>query len=144
MKLSSRLTLAMVGLVVVTAVAVGWVTYRNLEAVVLPRALERVENRVRLLASQLAGYVRSARADIPGFQSAVALQGIVRARLAGGIDPIDGTSEQAWRRRMAARYAAELAAKPAYLQFRIIEGGGREIVRVDHSRSEERRVGKGG
>src|SRR5262245_32443414 len=61
MKLSSRLTLAMVGLVMVTAIAVGWTTYRNLEAVALPRALERVESHVRLLASDLAGHVRSAR-----------------------------------------------------------------------------------
>jgi hypothetical protein len=54
MKLSSRLTLAMVGLVVATAVAVGWVTYRNLEAAVLPRAVERLESHVRLLAAELA------------------------------------------------------------------------------------------
>ena len=37
MKLSTRLILAMVGLVVATAVAVGWLTYRNLETAILPR-----------------------------------------------------------------------------------------------------------
>ena len=92
MKLSSRLTLVMVGLVVATAIAVGWLTYRNLETAILPRALERVESRVRLLAAELAIYVRSARADIVGFRSAVALNGIVRAHVAGGIDPLDGTT----------------------------------------------------
>jgi PAS domain S-box-containing protein len=140
MKLSSRLTLAMVGLVVATAVAVGWVTYRNLEAAVLPRAVERLESHVRLLAAELAIYVRGARADIAGFRSAVALNGIVRARAAGGIDPLDGTTTEAvWRERMATRYAAELASKPAYSQFRIIavDDDGREIVRVD-------RMGKDG
>ena len=135
MKLSSRLTLVMVGLVVATAIAVGWLTYRNLETAILPRALERVESRVRLLAAELAIYVRSARADIVGFRSAVALNGIVRAHVAGGIDPLDGTSEAAWRLRMAERYAIELASKPAYSLFRIIgaDDGGREIVRVDRS-----------
>src|SRR5436190_24140152 len=94
MKLSSRLTLAMVGLVVATAVAVGWITYRNLEAAVLPRAVERLESHVRLLAAELAIYVRGARADIAGFPSAVALNGIVRARSAGGIEPPDGTKTE--------------------------------------------------
>src|SRR6266436_2199551 len=121
MKLSSRLTLAMVGLVTVTAIAVGWVTYRNLEAAILPRAVERIDSHARLLAGELATYVRGARADIVGFHSAVALNGIVRARAAGGIDPLDGTTtEAAWRERMATRYAAELVSKPAYSQFRII------------------------
>jgi PAS domain S-box-containing protein len=140
MKLSSRLTLAMVGLVIATAIAVGWLTYRNLEAAVLPRSVERVEGHVRFLAAELEIYARGARADIAGFRSAVALNGIVRARVAGGIDPLDGkTTETAWRDRMAARYAVELASKPAYSQFRVIgvDDGGREIVRVD-------RMGKGG
>lgn len=118
MKLSSRLTLAMVGLVVATAIAIAWVTYRNLEAAALPRALERIETHARLLAAEMATYVRGARADITGFQSAVALNGIVRARLGGGVDPLDSTTEEAWRQRMATRYEAELASKPAYSQFR--------------------------
>jgi PAS domain S-box-containing protein len=134
MTLSTRLTIAMVGLVIGTAVAVGWLTYRNLAAVILPRALERTEPRVRLLAMELADYVQGARSDILGFRSAVALSGIVRARLAGGVDPLDGTTETVWRERMAARYAAELASKPAYFDFRYISfDDGREIVRVDRS-----------
>src|SRR5712691_689273 len=135
MKLSSRLTFAMVGLVVATAIAIGWVTYRNLETGVLPRALERIESHARLLAAEMANYVRGARNDIVGFQSAVALNGIVRARSAGGTDPLDGTSEATWRARMSERYAKELASKAAYSEFRIIgvADGGREIVRVDRS-----------
>jgi PAS domain S-box-containing protein len=138
MKLSTRLTLAMVGLAVFTALAVGLLINRNIEAVALPRALDRIETHARLLAAELSTYVRGARADIVGFRSAVALNGIVRAHLAGGIDPVDGTSEDAWRQRMAARYVTELTAKPSYLQFRIIglDDGGREIVRVDRSGRE--------
>jgi PAS domain S-box-containing protein len=140
MKLSTRLFLVMVGLVAATAIAVGWLSYRNVEAAVLPRAIERVESHVRLLAAELEIYARSARADIAGFRTAVALNGIVRAHVAGGTDPVDGaTTEKTWRDRMAARYAAELASKPAYSQFRIIgvDDGGRELVRVD-------RMGKDG
>ena len=133
MKLSTRLTLAMVVLVLLTATAVGYFTYRNVEAFALPRGLDRIDTRTRVLAAELEAGVRAARADVIGFGAAVAVEGIIRARLAGGVDPIGGTSEAVWRARMAARYVAELAAKPSYREFRIIglDDGGREIVRVD-------------
>jgi len=133
MSLFIRLVIAMVALVLLTAASVGVLAYRNLEEAILPPALERIETHTQLLAAELESYVRGARADVLGFRSAVALEGIVRAQLAGGIDPLGGTTEAAWRERMAGRYAAELASKPAYSQFRIIgiENGGREIVRVD-------------
>jgi PAS domain S-box-containing protein len=131
-KLSTRVALAMVALVLLTTVAVGWLSYRNVETVVLPRAFERAQIHVRLLATELASYAQGARDDILGFKSAVALQGIVRAHLAGGTDPTDGTTEAQWRQRMASRYAVELTAKPAYDLVRFISfDDGRELVRVD-------------
>ncbi len=135
MRLSTRLTVAMVGLVLLTAAAVGYLTERNIEAIALPRGLERIDNRARVLAAELDAGFRGARADVVGFGSAVAAEGIVRSRLAGGTDPIGGTTEAVWRTRMAARYAAELAAKPSYRAFRIVglDDGGRDIVRVDRS-----------
>lgn len=133
MKLWMRLTLAMVLLVVLTATAVGWLTYRDLEQSILPRAIERIEAHAQLLAVDLGSHVQSARADINGFRSAVALNGIMRARLAGGIDPVDGTSETTWRDRMADRYVVELESKPAYFSFRIIGTDAREMLRVDRS-----------
>src|SRR5687768_4822679 len=133
MRLSTRLMLAMVALVLASVAIIGAVTYRNLEAVVLPRALSGVEARARLLALDLEASVRGARADALGFRSAVAVEGIVRASLAGGADPANGITVAQWRDRMAARFVAELAAKPNYAQFRIIgiADGGREILRVD-------------
>jgi PAS domain S-box-containing protein len=135
MRLSRRLALAMVALVLLTATAVGYLTYRNVEAFALPRGLDRIDTRTRVLAAELEASVGAARADVIGFSAAVAVEGIIRSRLAGGIDPIGGTSESVWRARMAARYAAELAAKPSYREFRVIgiDDGGREIVRVDRS-----------
>ena len=47
MGLSTRLAVAMVGLVLLTAAAVGFLSYRNLEGAILPRALERVDTHTR-------------------------------------------------------------------------------------------------
>jgi PAS domain S-box-containing protein len=134
MKLSTRMTIAMAALVLLTTVAVGGLTYRNLEAVMLPRSLDRVQLDLRLLTTDLASYVGGARQDIVGFRSAVAMQGIVRAHLGGGTDAADNIGEAAWRRRLAERFATELAAKPAYDKFRVIGfDNGRELIRVDRS-----------
>ncbi len=132
MKLSTRMALAMVALVILTALSVGLLSYYNIRSAMLPRAAERIEVHVRVLASTLAAAVRGAREDAAGFREAAAIAGIVRAHLAGGIDPENGTPEAAWRERLARRFAAELAAKSSYDIFRLIDfADGRELVRVD-------------
>lgn len=109
MKLSTRLAFAMVALVLLTAAAVGAITYRNVAALALPRALDRIDMQAQIIA--------------------------VRANLAGGVDPIEGMPETLLRERLTSRFVAELNAKPSYSPFRLvgIGDGGREIVRVDRS-----------
>jgi PAS domain S-box-containing protein len=133
--LTTRLAVAMIALVAIAVTAVGWLSYRSLERMIPPRVLDRIETHSRLIAGNLQSHVRGAPADIASFRSAAALNGLIRGHLAGGIDPIDGVSEKTWHQRIAERLAAELDAKPAYSQFRIlgIENDGREIVRVDRS-----------
>ena len=123
----------MIALVAIAVSAVGWLSYRSLEQALLQRARDRIETHSRQVATDLEYYAASATSDVAGFRSAVALQGLVRARKAGGIDPIDGVSYQIWRDRIASRFAAELEAKPSYSMFRIIgvDDEGRELVRVD-------------
>jgi PAS domain S-box-containing protein len=133
MKLSTRMALAMVALVAATALAVGFLSYNNIRATVLPQATQRTELHVRVLAATLAASVRGAREDIISFQKAAAIAGIARTHLAGGIDPQDATTEETWRSIIASRSAAELTAKASYDQIQIIEADGREIVHVDRS-----------
>jgi PAS domain S-box-containing protein len=126
----------MVLLALSTAGAVGMLTYWNLEKAILPSELARLQAHGQRQAARLEEVISLARDDVIAFASgAAALEGIVRARLNGGRDPQDGTTEQVWRTRMARRFAADLQAKPGYTQFRIIgvADGGREIVRVDRS-----------
>ncbi len=122
MTLTTRLAIAMVLLVAIAVSAVGWLSYRSLEQALLPRVLDRIETHSRLVAADLESYVRGARGDIASFRAAAAVNGLMRARLAGGIDPIDGVSEKTMAR--AARkwfFGRQLNAKPAYSQFRVID-----------------------
>jgi PAS domain S-box-containing protein len=135
MTLTTRLAVAMIALVAVAVAAVGWLSYRNLEQEILPRVLDRIETHSQLVASELQSYTRGARADVASFRAAAAAIGMISARLNGGIDAVDHVSEATWRERLTTHLAAELAAKPAYSQFRLIgiEDEGREVIRVDRS-----------
>ena len=137
MRLSTRLMLVMVALVVLTAAAVSMLIHRNIEEGELPRVLDRLDTRARLLTLQLEGAVAGARADVSVQGQAV--EGFVRAKLAGDVDPQTGTPIEIFRKRIVSRFVAELNAKPEYAQFRIIgiADGGRELVGVD-------RMGPGG
>src|ERR1700722_15211732 len=101
MSLSTRLTVAMVMLVLLTVAAVGLLTYRSVEATILPGELERVDAHARGLSAELRAYVRGARADVAAFRAAVALGGLMRANLAGGSDPQGGRTAAQWRDGLA-------------------------------------------
>jgi PAS domain S-box-containing protein len=133
MKLSTRLMLAMVALALLSTAIVGGLSTYVVESIALRRVLGTLEFRTRLPALELEASTRSARGDALGFASAVAVDGIVRASLAGGTDTSNGITLAQWRDRLAARFVAELSAKPNYVLFRVIgvADGGREIVRVD-------------
>jgi PAS domain S-box-containing protein len=135
MRLSTRLTVAMVALVLLATTAVGVLTFRNIEASALPRALDRLDMQADLLGSELAASVRGARNDVIGFRSSNAVIDIMTAHLHRGTDPAAAATEAEWRRRLGQRLEAELATKPNYYAFRYIgvDDGGRELVRVDHS-----------
>ena len=60
MRLSFRLAIAMIALVLLTVGAVSVLSYRNLEAAIWPRVLERTEGHTRLLASELENHARGA------------------------------------------------------------------------------------
>jgi PAS domain S-box-containing protein len=65
--------------------------------------------------------------------AAVAVEGVRRATRGGGVDPFGVTTLAQWRGTLSERFAAQLAANPAYRQIRLIGAtdGGREIARAD-------------
>ena len=109
MTLTTKLAVAMIALVAISVSAVGWLNYRSVEQVVVPRVLDRIESQARLVAADLESYVAGARGDVASLRSGVAVNGLMRARQAGG--SADGISETAWRERLATRLAAELDAE---------------------------------
>src|SRR5438309_1581068 len=114
MRLSTRLAVAMVGLVTLTATAVGLLIHRNIEQRAVPRALDRIDTHAHVLAQQLESAVRGARADVN--VQGQTIEALVHAMTSGGGE----TAVAALRNRIASRFTAELAAKPDFSRFRLI------------------------
>lgn len=135
LKLSTRLAIAMVALVLVTTIALGVITYRNVIRLALPRSLDRLETHALLNATRLESALHNARVDLMALSTTGAVAEFGKAYAQGLVDPSANDVAATWRRRIAARLTAELSAKPQYAQMRVIgrEDGGRELVRVDRS-----------
>lgn len=133
MKLSGRLTICMVALALLTAAAVGGFSYVSVRNTLVPRALDRFDLQTALVAARLEAMMAGVRSGLEVERSAMALQGMVRAILADGTDPLAGGSLTDLRDRVVSRFVAELTANPIYAQLRIIgiADHGRELVRVD-------------
>ncbi len=135
MRLSMRLTLAMTTLAMSAVAAVALLSYYNIERVVVPAGLDNVASEARARLGALITFSKTAlRFEVLSARSLPAIDALVRAKLHGGIDPSDGTSEAFWHRHLEQIYSRQLGVKPSILCFRLIgDKDGREIVRVDRS-----------
>jgi PAS domain S-box-containing protein len=121
----------MVFLVLATTGALSLFTYHFVTESLIPRALERLETKAALGATELDGALTTARQDLLAIQNTV---GVVPQRVATrSIAPIVPEADAQLRAGTAERFVAALREKPAWHQLRIIgaTNGGRELLRVD-------------
>ncbi|MGD1877738.1 MAG: PAS domain S-box protein [Kiloniellaceae bacterium] len=130
MKLSTRLMLGMVGLVLAASAAIGLIAYLTLADSLYPAKLTRMEADARLMAERLVASIHEAGGDVLVSAASPSVAELMHARRVG-----DSEAEADWNLRLARLFVATLRAKPEYLQIRLIGGdnSGREIVRVDRS-----------
>jgi signal transduction histidine kinase/DNA-binding NarL/FixJ family response regulator len=131
------LTIAIVALVVATAGTVGYLSYRSLEALAVPRALVRLEAHARAVTVELGNVVNNAYSDLKGFRRVVGLDEIMRLSRDPSMERAGGLTLAQWRARLGQRLVAEMEAKPAYARLRLIgvADGGREVIRVERQPS---------
>lgn len=139
MKLSVRISLVFVPLIVVTAVNVAallyWQVNQSLIAAGGTALGLDLDRRVAVLESSLDAVGH----DVRSLARTPPILGLSRARANGGVDPLDGSTEAMWIDRLETIFEGVVATHETYAQVRLIELGpeGRELVRVDA-------VGKGG
>ncbi len=121
MTLRTRMTAAMIVLVVATAISVAWLANLAFGAQGLPEALDALGSDTRLLAATLQATAIGAAADILTFG---------RLDVAAAVAEGGSTTAEA-EAQLADLFAAALAVKQRYLQLRFIDTTGFEVVRVD-------------
>src|SRR5674476_972550 len=82
LRLSTRLAIAMVSLVVVTTAVLSFITYRSVTEAAIPRALDRLATKARLSASKLETALNSARQDILMIQGGIGVSQLIVSRAA--------------------------------------------------------------
>lgn len=132
--LKARLVLLTTGLVVATAALVSAGLFLRLEEELMENRQQQLEVHGTELARVLRTHLREVEHDVAFLAGTPPVEGIARAREGGGVDPLDGSSEQQWRSRLETIFLNLAQAKPQYFQVRFLEvaDGGRELVRVDH------------
>ena len=135
---SLRTKLAMMALVstLASTLTVAWIGYDRMIARETELALEQLEVMAKFYARDIGGAFAMMEEDARVLAGTPPIEGIIRARQAGtGQDPLDGSTEEVWKLRLATIFKALLHTRPQYTQARYISRADdwREIVRVNRT-----------
>ncbi|MEZ6186489.1 MAG: ATP-binding protein [Planctomycetota bacterium] len=131
--LSTRFSVGVALLVGLTALASTGLIFVRLDQALVEAEVVELERATEVRATLIADRVSELVRDVRLLSGTPPVQGLIRARQAGGVDPLDGTTSALWRDRLSVIFDSTLRTKPTYLQVRYIgfADGGRELVRVD-------------
>ncbi|MEM9908187.1 MAG: methyl-accepting chemotaxis protein, partial [Cyanobacteria bacterium P01_D01_bin.44] len=94
-------------------------------------AKERVQAEIKEEADTIDTFLNGVNEDILFLSQSAPVQGIVRARAAGGTDSETGLSTQAWQEELANTFISLLESKTRYQKFRYIDENGNELIRIE-------------
>lgn len=110
----------------------NWITSK----IISQREIVSIQSNLRQIGAQINGFLDSVKGDALYLAQLDSLQGLLRARLEGGVEGIDTQRVQVER-----DFLIFSEAHPPYYQLRYIAEDGQEIVRVDnHKQSKPRAI----
>ncbi len=133
--LQYKLTFLILCCALVSTAVVGFVAYERVRSTAVEDAKEKLGGETRLMAQRFRYTYHEVARDLKMIAGMPPIQGIIRAQRNGGIDPIDGSTENQWRERLARIFRSFLVQRPDDFQIRYIglADQGRELVRVDRN-----------
>ncbi len=144
MKLFSKFALAVAGSTLATSIAsagyLATLSIRNTAEVELAKQAQLLDRN----ATAFDGLIRELEGDVELLAGTPPIQGLARAEANGGTDPVDGSSAQEWKRRLAMIFSQLLRTKEQYLQARFVgvANEGLELVRVERTADGVRETAK--
>lgn len=140
--LRTKILVLVVTVTVSVAMVVGFANF--IQARLMSRAAAESElyAAARIISAHVDSAFQIANDQAFILRNTPPIEGIMRARMNGGVDPYDGSTLQTWRERLESTFSAHLEVEGEYTQLRLIglEDQGREIVRVDRVGEDIRAV----
>ncbi|WP_170134972.1 PAS domain S-box protein [Acuticoccus kandeliae] len=121
--------ISLIGMVLVTSISVGVLVYSSVIRAVSPQGALRIQANVEQLASIIDGRTYGIRYDVEALRGTRVVESFLRS-IEAGDDPANGDEADSPRGILSDLFLSILAAKPDYLQLRILGTDGRELARV--------------
>lgn len=129
--ITTPIALVAVCLVVITATTIGIFQYNQNYSSRIAREQERLDFALEKSNLQLQDIREDAVRNVLTLAGTPPLQGMIRARQNGGYDPLDQSTEQMWKDRLAQIFLSLAQHDTHLLQIRLIEADGKELVRIN-------------
>lgn len=115
------------------AMVVGFANFIQASSMSRTAAQAELHAETRVVAAHINSAFRIARDQVFILRNTPPVEGIIRARANGGVDPHDGSTLDTWRERLASIFLTHIEVEREYTQNRYIGrgDGGRELVRVN-------------
>ena len=130
-RLSVRLTAMFILVAVVPMSLVGILSYQRAESGLVGLALGKMEQETALTAKDMQTFLGQFSSDLLALSDTPPIQGVIRARDNGGIDPKQNDPYEVWVKRLTTIFVANVQNKQFYHQLRYVDEKGDEMVRVD-------------
>lgn len=131
--IATRLAILSSLVALVATATVGFMVYRGARDSLMQSASDRLAHTAETIRIRTWTTLDAMGNDVRFLSKTPPIQGIVRARTRRGLDPMTAILDEEWGQQLAVIFRAFLESRSSYLQARFIEldGGGREIVRVE-------------
>ncbi len=119
--------------VLVATATVGYLVYRGAQDSLMQAASNGLAHTAETVTVRTWGTLDAVGNDVRFLARTPPVQGIVRARMLRGLDPMWSIRDDEWGVQLAETFRAFLESRPEYLQARFVGIGdeGRELVRVE-------------
>lgn len=117
-------------MVSITAVTIGIYAYRSGTKLLVSHALVDLSDQVGREELIFVNHLKNLTADVHFIAGTPPIRGIYRAQ-ATGRDPLDNSTLSEWKKRLNVIFSTLLQTKQEYLQIRLLDRSGKEVVRTD-------------
>jgi len=136
--LKGKTIIGLGALLLFALLVMGGATYYQGMRLAINELLEKTGGDIEKDTREIENFIKSSKDDLMVMADTPPIQGIIRARDNGGIDPLTGDKTEYWYARMVQIFSAFLRYHPEYYHLRYLDQRGNELVRVELTGKEIR------